>query len=151
VVIYPQSNEQWNLLARFLKLRAGVEPSADLKLMAWAQDNAVKIVVGFNGFIGKICNMHTAYAEDWHFTPRDMLYKSFDYAFNFEGREKILGIVNSHNAKAMKFDAHLGFKEEHRLPGLHDNGGDVVILSMTRAQCKYLEPDHGRQESTRCA
>lgn len=146
MVIYPQTPEQWRLLAQFLYLRAGVHPSADLKLVAWAQDNAVKIVVGFNGFLGKICSMHTAYAEGFHFTPREMLRASFGYAFDFEKCEKIMGIVNSLNLRAMKFDAHLGFTEEHRLPGLHDEGGDVVILSMTRAQCRYLEEPDGRQE-----
>jgi hypothetical protein len=144
VVVSPANAEQWQLLSQFLKQRAGVAPSADLKLMGWIQDRKLCIVVGFNGFLGSVCQVHMAFAEGFHFAPRAMLKAVFEFAFNDAGRKQLLGVVNSRNVKAMKFDTHLGFVEEHRLPGMHDNGGDLVLLSMTRSQCRYLEDDRAQ-------
>ena len=143
MTIYPQTPEQANVLAAFLQKHAGVAPSTDAKLMAWVEtagDEAkLCLVVGFNAFLGSVCQMHVAMAPDYHFTPKEMLRATFHHAFNDFKVKKLLGIVNSKNEKAMKYDLHLGFTEEHRMPGMHDDDGDIVILSMTREQCKYLE------------
>lgn len=139
MIIYPSNPQQWSILATFLHKHTGVHPSADLKLVAWLDPvvNQLRLVVGMNGFIGKVCQMHVA-MQDYSYTPREMLQHTFHCAFNEYGCEKILGVVNSKNEKAMRYDLHLGFKEEHRLPGMHDDGGDIVLLSMTREACRYL-------------
>jgi RimJ/RimL family protein N-acetyltransferase len=51
---------------------------------------------------------------------------------------KIIGVVDSTNLDALKFDRHIGFKDEAIIKdaGKH---GDLVILSMTKNNCKYLE------------
>ena len=67
----------------------------------------------------------------------------FNFAFGTEegqaAREMIIGVVNSKNVAALKYDLHLGFKELFRIPKMHDDDGDVVILGMTRDECKYLD------------
>lgn len=139
MIIAPTSKEQWNLLAQFLNEYAGVAPSADLKTIAWATDNKIHMVVGFNAFLGKVCQMHVAMARGFHFTPKEMLRACFVYVFDTMKCEKVLGIVNSNNVKAIRYDEHLGFVEEHRMPGMHDYGGDIVIFGMTKAQCRYMK------------
>jgi hypothetical protein len=143
VIIYPKTPDQANVLASFLHKHAHVAVSTDMKCMAWVEtagkDAQLCLVVGFNAFMGSVCQMHVAMAPGYHFTPQEMLRATFDHAFNSFKVKKLIGIVNSKNEKAMKYDQHLGFVEEHRMPGLHDDGGDIVILSMTREQCKYLE------------
>jgi RimJ/RimL family protein N-acetyltransferase len=141
MVVSPNTGDQWQMLSQFLRARAGVQPSADLRMIGWIQDKKLCIVVGFNGFIGSVCQIHTAFAPGFHFAPRAMLRAVFEFAFKDAKCKKLLGVVNSNNAKAMKFDTHLGFTEEHRLPGMHDDGGDLVILSMTPEQCRYLQAD----------
>ena len=47
-----------------------------------------------------------------------MLRAVFEFALKDAKCKKLLGVVNSSHAKAMKFDTHLGFTEEHRLPGM---------------------------------
>jgi hypothetical protein len=141
VIVYPDTPEQWKLLGLFLLNAAHVQPSADMKLMAWAEDNKVRLVVGFNAFMGRVCQMHVAMEPNYHFTPKEMLRVTFDHAFNSFKVKKLIGILNSKNEKAMKYDLHLGFTEEYRMPGMHDDGGDIVILSMTREQCKYLDKE----------
>lgn len=144
MVIYPKTSVQADVLAAFLHKYAYVQPTPDMKCMAWVEtvngeEPQLGLVVGFNAFLGKTCQIHVAMAPGFHFTPKAMLREVFHHAFNTFGVTKLLGIVNSKNVKAMNYDLRLGFREEHRMPGLHDDGGDIVLLSMTREQCRYLE------------
>ena len=51
----------------------------------------------------------------------------------------MLGVVNSKNESAMRFNKHLGFKELSRLPEIHDDGGDLVLFKMDKSECKWLK------------
>ena len=117
----------------------GVRATNDLRAMFWvSNDGQIEWVVGYDGFIGKVCQMHvvkTAHKP----APRKMLWAAFDYPFNRAGIEMILGVVNSNNTYAMNFDKHLGFKELNRLPGMHDDGGDLVLFGMKKDECKWIK------------
>jgi hypothetical protein len=52
--------------------------------------------------------------------------------------EVIYGPVESTNKKALEFDKKIGFTEHTRLKGAIP-GGDLVILSMYRGQCRWLD------------
>ena len=140
MIVYPQQPAHEAAMMEFLRTFAHVQPSKDMKVMGWLGDGGhLVMVVGFNAFIGATCQIHVAMVPDFHFTPKAMLEAVFRHAFDDFNRAKLIGIVNSKNTDAMKYDLHLGFKEEFRMPGLHDDGGDIVILGMTRAECKYLK------------
>ena len=72
------------------------------------------------------------------YTPKGLLFGAFDYPFNFLGLEKTFGIVNSQNTKAMEYDKKLGFKEAIRFPGMHCDGGDLVVFEMNKADCRWI-------------
>jgi L-amino acid N-acyltransferase YncA len=138
VIVSPRDQKEWSATMQFLNYFAEVQPTADMKMIGWVEDDDLKIVVGFNGFMGKTCQMHVAMKPEYKFTPRAMLQASFRYAFVQAERDMVLGIVNSNNTKAMKYDIHLGFKKLWSLPGMHDNGGDIVVLGMKKSECRYL-------------
>lgn len=141
MIVLPQNDGQWNGMARFLQHYAGVAPSTDLRVIGWEEGGVLKMVVGMDGFLGNVCQMHVAMAPGYRFTPRALLRYVFDYAFRKTKRAKVLGIVNSFNEHAMRYDAHLGFKEIFRLPGAHEEGGDLVVMSLGVEECVYLEPE----------
>ena len=138
MIVLPKNDHEWRALAGFLQQHAGVHPSADLRVMGWVSEGKLVIAVGLNGFLGKLAQIHIAFERNWHFSPRAMLEEVFRYAFIEMGREMLLGVVNSNNTKAMRWDQHLGFRELYRLPGMHDDGGDVVLLAMKKDECRYL-------------
>ena len=138
MIVSPQTQTEWNATMQFLNYFAGVQPSMDMKMLGWVESDDLKLVVGFNGFVGKVCQIHVAMKPDFRFTPREMLKVAFRYAFVQAEREILLGVVNSNNKKAVKYDLHLGFRELWRLPGMHDDGGDLVVLGMHKAECRYL-------------
>ena len=139
MIVTASNHEEWQALTGFLRHHAGVQPSTDMQCMGWVSEGRLVIVVGMNGFLGKVAQIHQAFAPDWHFSPREMLREVFKYAFVTAQRELLLGIVNSRNEKAMRMDEHLGFRELFRLPGVHDDGGDMVLMGMTKNECRYLD------------
>lgn len=147
MIIVPDDHGEWNSMGEFLFHYAGVQRSADQIFIGWVSEGQLVIVVAFNGFVGSVAQIHFAFAPGWHFSPRQMLVEVFRYAFVTAKREMLLGLVNSKNAKALRMDTHLGFKELYRLPGMHDEGGDMVLLGMTKAECRYLEPQREKAEA----
>ena len=147
MIVKPTSQHEWSALMQFLNHYALVQPTADMKLMGWVVGDNLKMVVGLNGFMGKVCQMHVAMAPDFQFTPKEMLKEVFKYAFLNLKIGQILGLVNSLNEKAMNYDQHLGFTELWRLPKMHDEGGDIVIFGMTKDQCRYLYPHVATSEA----
>lgn len=147
MIVTPRTPEELAVCQMFMLNHAHVQPSADARYIGWVEANSMKICVAFTGFMGKVCQMHVAMAPDFKFSPRKMLKQCFRYAFDTAKCEMVLGVVNSKNAEAMRYDLHLGFKVLYALPGMHDDGGDIVLLGMRKEECRWLnmqetpEPD----------
>jgi hypothetical protein len=127
------------LAAEILNKEIGVKPTNDLQAIFWAnpETQIIEWCVGFDGFVGKVCQIHVVNFSK-KYTPRKLLFAVFDYAFNKTGVETLLGMVNSLNTDAMKYDQNLGFKEVHRFEKMHDDGGDLVIFEMKKADCRFI-------------
>lgn len=133
-----QSNEARQIAADILLREVGVQPCGDLKALFWVNDeNKIEWVVGYTAFIGKTCQMHVINLTE-AYTPKALLFGAFDYPFNYLGVEKIIAIVNSLNTRAMNYDKKLGFTEVVRLEGMHDDGGDLVVFEMNKADCRWI-------------
>jgi hypothetical protein len=131
--------ELQNLAAEILNKEIGVKPTSDLQAIFWAnpETQIIEWCVGFDGFLGKTCQIHVVNFSK-KYTPRKLLFAVFDYAFNKAGVETLIGTVNSLNEQAMQYDQNLGFTEKCRFEGVHDNGGDLVIFEMKKADCRFI-------------
>lgn len=137
-------------LSLWLCSRIGLLPvPSDMRVIAHRSDVSGEIMgaVGFEGWNGASCLMHCAGDGNW--INRDMLFACFDYPFNVAGCGVVLATVSSANKAALKLDKHLGFKVECEIVGAHPEGA-LVIMSMSRAECRYLKRRNGHhgQEST---
>lgn len=138
MIVNPKTDTELAACQAFLQLHGGVSPSADARYIGWVEEDRLKILVCLAGFVGKVCQMHIAMAPEYHYSPREMLAECFRYAFEDCKREMVLGVVNSLNQRAMRYDIHLGFTELYRLPKMHDSGGALVLLGMTKDECIWL-------------
>lgn len=68
----------------------------------------------------------------------ELLWVGFDYPFNQLKVERVLGTVPSTSERVLEMDKRGGWIELCRVPGVVV-GGDMVVLSMTREQCKWLK------------
>jgi hypothetical protein len=127
-----------NIAAKILFNEIGVQRCDDLQAIFWAdENNNVEWCVGFTAFIGKTCQMHMVNLKGGY-TPKQLLKAAFDYPFNQCGLEMVFGIVNSNNVKAMEYDKKLGFTEAKRFVKMHDDGGDLVVFEMNKADCRWI-------------
>jgi hypothetical protein len=135
---FAQSLEAKHVATDILLREIGVQPCGDLQALFWVDaENNIEWVIGYTAFIGKTCQMHMVNLKGGY-TPKGLLFGAFDFPFNHCGLEKVFGIVNSNNIKAIEYDQKLGFKEALRFEGMHDDGGDLVVLHMNKADCKWI-------------
>lgn len=103
-----------------------------------ARDGEIVAGVLYDNFTGRAVQMHVASDGSRKWMNREYLRACFDYPFRQLGVNKVIGIVDSTNTDALRFDHHLGFVTEAVIKdaGKH---GDLHILSMTRQQCRFLK------------
>lgn len=140
MLVVANTPELKELAAEILHKEIGVQPSADQQCIFWANPDtqAVEWCIGFTNFIGKTCQIHVVNFKK-KYTPRKLLWATFDYPFRQLGLEALIGIVNSNNEQAMKYDQHLGFKEVYRFEGMHEDGGDIVVFRMNKDECRFIK------------
>ena len=140
MLVVADSPELKQLAAEILHKEIGVQPSADQQAIFWAnpKTEVIEWCIGFTAFVGKTCQIHVVNFNK-KYTPRKLLWATFDYPFRQLGLESLIGIVNSNNEQAMKYDQNLGFKEVHRFAGLHDDGGDIVVFELKKDECRFIK------------
>lgn len=140
MLIGAATDEQRQVGASILLNEIGVQPSRGDQYLFWLnpKTNEIEWVIGYTNFLASTCQMHVYNAKK-KYTPRKLLWAAFDYPFNRCGVKTVFGVVNSLNAEAMRYDAHLGFVESARFPGVHDGGGDMVLFSMNKADCRWIK------------
>ena len=103
-----------------------------------AYTNELIGVVAYNGFCGKVCQMHVAGVGNW--VSREFIHAAFDYPFRQLQLNAIFAPVEGTNERALRFEKHMGFREVYRLPSGWDVGVDLVFLEMRLEDCKWLRP-----------
>ena len=127
MVVEPKSQE---LSAGILYERALVQPTNDLKSLLWySKRGTIDWVVGYTAWIGKTVQMHVVCVGEHKYTPKPL---------NKCGVDIVFGVVNSLNDNVLKYDIKLGFKEKMRWEGMHDDGGDLILLEMHKRDCKWI-------------
>lgn len=110
-------------------------PACDIVISRGSR-NAPRGGVLFTNYTGRSIVAHFAGQGRW--MNRELCWIMADYPFNQLGVERIYGFVPSTNEHALAFDKHIGCKELYRLRDAIP-GGDIVILSLERADCRWLE------------
>jgi len=66
--------------------------------------------------------------------------ETFNFVFSEEsGREVIIGVTPSDNAKALKFIRNIGFKDAGVIPDGFKVGVDLIITTMRKETCRWLD------------
>jgi hypothetical protein len=123
--------------------RIGLVPTKNIRCIAHVRDNEILGVVGFDNYNGSSIQMHVAGTPGW--LTRKLIWFSFDYPFNVCKVNTIIGVVPSGNIDAVRFNKHLGFRERLVLDGAHPDGS-LIVMTMDRAECRYLSKDRHGQE-----
>lgn len=112
-------------------------PAVDV-VIAKFKEKSLRGGLILNGYTGASINMHVA-SFDRRWGSRDVLWVAFDYPFNQLGCKKVFGQIPANNIQALEFDLHLGFKIEARIKDVFPGGEDLIVVSMSRDECRWLD------------
>jgi hypothetical protein len=119
--------------------RAGCAPTGRFKAIeAVDETGRILAMVGYDhwGKPGGAVEMHVAVDDVRAVLP--LRRPAFAYPFLEVGMGIAWGRVRSDNAKALRLDRALGFREVFRGEGWMAPGVDAVIMEMRRDECRWL-------------
>lgn len=96
----------------------------------------IRGVVGIDRWNGFSCELHMAGQTGW--LTRNVLRSVFRYVFDIMGCAKVVVGLYNPTEEILELDTRIGFTVQCRIPDAAP-GGDLVIISMDRASCKWLE------------
>lgn len=118
-----------------------VRYSEGLQGIGLRKDGQLVAGVLYDDWSGPNIWMHVAAMPGRHWmTPsayKMYTHACFHYPFVYLGCKRVTGWVEASNKDARRFDEHLGFKPEATLKGAARDGGDVILYTMFREDCKY--------------
>lgn len=121
--------------------KIGFEPRLDVRAIGWRENGSLRAVTLYDGFSECDCNMHIASDGSGNWLRRAFLMASFMHPFVQWRLRRVTGLVPAKNKDALRFDLHLGFKQEgylqHALPD-----DDLYLLGMLRENCRYIPPEY---------
>lgn len=88
-------------------------------------------------FTGSMLFIHQAGFQPGWITP-DLLWVVFDYAFNQVKATKLCGTIPSGNQALLALNEKLGFKVESRIEDGYPGGNQLLAMTMTRDDCRWL-------------
>lgn len=118
-------------------------PRSDARAIGWQEHGTLRAVTIYDGFSECDCNMHIASDGTGNWLRRAFLKASFSHPFLQWNLRRVTGLVPSKNHAALRFDLHLGFKQEglirHALPD-----DDIIVLGMLREDCRWIQSHYRR-------
>jgi hypothetical protein len=125
----------------------GVFEGSDFPSVGLERNGQIVAGVLYDGYLERSICIHVAADK----LTREFVRFCFYYPFIQLGVGKLIGLVDSSNLPAMRFNWHLGFTVE---AVIRDGAkfGDLCLFTMTPDQCKWLNvgrrtgEKHGRQE-----
>lgn len=119
--------------------------------IGWERDGQLIAGVLVDHYNGASACLHVA-GDGKKWLTREFLHFVFGYVFEQLKLHVVIGLVPSWNTQALRFDLHLGFVEQCRIPAATP-GGDLVILTMAREQCRWLRsvPNGWKKQSAASA
>lgn len=112
-------------------------PDCDIVISHRSSEGKLLGGVIFDGYTHNCIFIHQA-GFDKRWLTGNMLWIAFDYPFNKLKVSKLAGTINSKNESLLAFNKKLGFTEECRIKDAYPDG-DMIVMTMTREQCKWLK------------
>jgi hypothetical protein len=121
----------------FIKIRANVKAMEDSQGIVAIDGERILAVCVADCFTNNKCNVHFA-IDNPMVIRRGFFHEVARHLFITCGCNRIFGLVPESNAKAIKFDKHMGFTEVGRIPQGFGDDDDCVVLRMEKKTSRWL-------------
>ena len=104
------------------------------------EDDKGEILAGvvFNNFNGSNATAHIAVKRFTRLFP-GLIEHACNYAFNQNKLNRLTGLVEADNEKALRLDWHIGFEVETTLRKAGSKGQDMIVLVMWPERCRWIQ------------
>jgi len=127
-------------LRSWLCSKGGEDYPVETMCIGQEKDGELIAVVGYNQFTKENCQIHVA-STNVYWLSKFLLFAIFDYPFNKVKVEVILAPIVKGNVKSLNLCRKLGFV-------VAETTNDLVIMSMKRNQCKWLQQGESNGSSS---
>lgn len=123
----------------WLKLRTQCELTDSFRAIeALDERGVVRGMVGYSGWTYTSVCMHVCIEAPG--ALKALLRAAFEYPFVEGSKRFVIGITPSDNAKALRFNKHIGFREVYRIKDGFADGVDLVVQELRREECRWIKP-----------
>lgn len=105
------------------------------------EDGEIVAGVVLNQYNGASMCIHVASDGSKRWLTKELLWFVFHYAFEQARVKVLIGLIGSKNTASHRFNLHLGFVEEHRIPDAHPDG-ELLIHILRKENCRWLKRNH---------
>lgn len=92
----------------------------------------------FDSWSPNSCQSHII-IEDPFVLRHGFLNWAMNLVFVYNKRNLMTGLTPADNAKALKFNKHIGLREVYRIPEGYKPGVDFVLQEMRKDECRWLQ------------
>ncbi len=104
-------------------------------IVAYDDDGITAMCVA-DSFSVDSCNVHFAVDSVW--AIRNGLFTVFaDWVFDYLDKKRMFGLVPDNNAKAIRLDKKIGFREVTRVPDAICDGIGYIVMRLDKDDCRW--------------
>ena len=130
------TTEQWTWIDK----RCGpIRDEHTTGIVAYDEHGQIAAMFVCDTFSCDSCGVHLA-IDNPCVIRRGFLNECLNYIFNTRGRSRAFGTVPADNAKALRFNTRIGFREVARVPDGYATGTDMVIMRMDADNNRWTTP-----------
>lgn len=131
---------------RWISDRAQCLASEDTKGIVAYKNRDIVAAIALDNWSFNSVTIHVA-IDDPYVMRYGFLEECFEYIFSTCDKGVLIGITPADNARALKFNRHLGFEEIYRVQDGYKIGVDYVIQQLRRENCRYLNGQKGNSRA----
>lgn len=124
--------------------RTSVIYCSDTQGIVAYRDGVLVAAVMFDTWTPSSVNVHMA-IDDPLVIKHGLFTEVAVHAYHRCGRKRMFGLVPSNNAKAIKLDKHIGFKQVAVVPDAVDDGVDYIVMRLDKEDCRWLPEELKRE------
>jgi len=128
-----ETEEEWN----WFHERTHTIFCADTQGIVAYDERGIQAVAVFDSWTVDACSVHFAIANPL-VIRRGFLHEIGRHLFEACDRKRIFGLVPDNNAKAVKFDHHIGMRTVAHIPDAISEGVGYHVMRMDKEECRWI-------------
>ena len=121
------------------KIKGVGEFPEDTGNIALMRDGVIIAVCVYSHYTGAGVMMNIASDGSKRWMTKQFLRACFEWPFNYLKCRRVTGLVRADQPDVVKFDEHLGFKQEGVVREGEEDGMDLVVLGMLKSECRWIK------------